>query len=191
MSVFSAVIRSISPTAQGRNLYILIIRDDWPYRAFCLNLSQELDLIYLQSLIELADQPGWAICQFKNKKAYNKGRRMVGQHLKLWLSGQRDGFGHRVGIRSGKFQGLVEPLGYRRLPLSDEAKVAILQDYRSGLSVTKIADDWDVSESYIRGVIKKDKLPVSPLKKTINKGISESKPPPIGRVARVKGGSGL
>lgn len=188
MSVFSTVIRSISSTAQGRILYILIIRDDWPYRAFCLNLSQEVDLISLRRLIELADQPGWAICQFKNKKAYNKGRRMVGQHLKLWSSGQRDGFGRRVGIRSGKFQGLVEPLGYRRLPLSDDAKVAILQDYRSEFSVTKIADDWDVSESYIRGVIKKDKLPVSPLKKTINKGISESKPPSVGRVGRAKGG---
>ena len=187
----SSVLRSISSSVQGRVLYILIIQGDWPHKAIRLNLSKEFDLEYLQALIELTDESEWKICQFINKEAYNKGRRLVGQHCQLFKSGEDDGFGYHVGIRIGNFQGLVEPLGYRRLPLSEGAKASILQEHRSGHSVAKMADDWDVSESHIRAVITKHKPSVSPLKKPTNKGISGPQPLPPSRVAKVRGGSDL
>lgn len=191
MPLYSSVLRSISSGAQGRVLYILIYQGDWPDEAIRLNLAKESDLEYLQALIELTDESEWKICQFKNKEAYNRGRRLVGQHWQLFKSGEDDGFGYHVGIRIGKFQGLVEPLGYRRLPLSEGAKESILQEHRSGHSVAKIADDWDVSESHIRAVITKHKPSVSPLKKPINRGSFEGKPPSPSRVAKVRGGWGL
>ena len=191
MSIYSTVLRSISSGAQERVLYILIYQGDWPHKAIRLNLSKESDLEHLQALIELTDESEWKICQFKNKEAYNRGRRLVGQHRQLFKSKEDDGFGYHGGIRIGKFQGLVEPLGYRRLPLSEGAKESIFQDHRSGHSVKKMADDWDVSESHIRAVITKHKPSVSPLKKPINKGSFEGEPPSPSRVAKVRGGSDL
>ena len=189
MPLHSSVLRSISSGAQGRVLYILIYQGDWPDEAIRFNLSKESDLEHLQALIELTDESEWKICQFKNKEAYNRGPRLVGQHRQLFKSKEDDGFGYHGGIRIGKFQGLVEPLGYRRLPLSQGAKESIFQDHQSGHSVTKMADDWDVSESHIRAVITKHKPSVSPLKKPINRGSFEGKPPSPSRVAKVRGGS--
>jgi hypothetical protein len=191
LPLHSSVLRSISSGAQGRVLYILIYQGDWPDEAIRFNLSKESDLEHLQALIELTDESEWKICQFKNKEAYNRGPRLVGQHRQLFKSKEDDGFGYHGGIRIGKFQGLVEPLGYRRLPLSEGAKESILQDHQSGHSVTKMADDWDVSESHIRAVITKHKPSVSPLKKPINKGSFEGEPPLPSRVAKVRGGSDL
>ena len=182
MSLYSSVLRSISTTAQGRILYILIIRGDWPHKAVRLNLSEDSDLTDLQHFIELADEPDWAICQIKNKEAYNKGRRLVGQHWRLFKTNQRDNLGYRLGVSIAKFQGLVEPLGYRKTPLSEVDQKRVRLEYQQGLSIKKLVDDWDVSETYIRGILKGDKPPVSPSKKSINKGIFVPEPPPCSRV---------
>jgi transposase-like protein len=88
----------------------------------------------------------------------------------------------------GRFQGLVEPLGYVRSRLSEESRKIIRLEYRRGASVAKLADEWDVSESLIRTILQGDKPPVSPLEKAINKGVSEPEPPLSGRVAKIKGG---
>ena len=189
MSLYSSVLRSISTTAQGRVLYILIIRGDWPHKAVRLNLSEDSDLAHLRNFIELADEPDWAICQFKNRAAYNKGRRMVGLHRELRRSRRRDTYGDLIGVRIGRFQGLVEPLGYRKTPLSEVDQKRVRLEYQQGSSIKKLVDDWDVSETYIRGILKKDKPPVSPLGKPINKGVLAPEPPNPSRVAKVRGGS--
>ena len=97
--------------------------------------------------------------------------------------------GERIGIQIGKFQGLVEPLFYQRLPLSKSAKDAIRKEYRyRRYSVAKLADDWDVSESHIRQILKKEKPPVWPSGDPIKQGFSEGQPPVPCRVGAGRGG---
>jgi hypothetical protein len=108
---------------------------------------------------------------------------LVGQHWQLYKSDQRDEFKNRIGIQIGKFHGLVQPLGYNNLPLTESAKKLIREEHRRrGTSVTKLADDWDVSESHIREVLKGDKPPVLSSRESINIGILDGEPPVPGRV---------
>ena len=174
-----------------RTLFVFIFDRDWPHKAVELNLSRESDLQYLVALIELVndpDEPGWGICQFKNRAAYNKGRRMVGLHRELRRSRRKDTYGNLTGVRIGRFQGLVEPLGYRKTPLSEVDQKRVRLEYQQGSSIKKLVDDWDVSETYIRGILKKDKPPVSPSKKSINIDVFEPEPPPCSRVVCVSRG---
>ncbi|MDC0979055.1 hypothetical protein OAS06_01575 [Gammaproteobacteria bacterium] len=190
MSKFLSSLLNVETGLVRPIIFVFIFKGDWPRSAFELNLKVESDIQIFESVIDFIESKkgqGWGIAQFKSRKEFNKGRRLVGQHLKLSESCLKDEFGHPAGIQIGKFQGLVEPLGYCRHPLPEESKLSILQDHRSGFSVSKIADDWDLSESYIRSIINKDKPPVSPSKKTINKGFFESEPPSHGRVARARG----
>ena len=173
-------------------IFVFIFDRDWPHKAVELNLSRESDLHYLVALIELVndpEEPGWGICQFKSRVAYNKGRRLVGQHRKLRRSRKRDAYGNLTGVRIGRFQGLVEPLGYRKTPLSEVDQKRVRLEYQQGSSIKKLVDDWDVSETYIRGILKKDKPSVSPLGKPINKGVLGPQPHDPSRVAKVRGGS--
>jgi hypothetical protein len=191
MYTLSSTLRSILSRVKQHTIFIFVFRDDWPRKAIELNLSRDSDRQYLDALIDLVnnpDEPGWGTCQFKNRAAYNKGRRMVGQHKKLWRSMERDSSGDRVGVRIGRFQGLVEPLGYQKTPLSEADQKRVRQEYQQGASIKKLIDDWDVSETYIRGILKGDKPPVSPQKKPINIDLSAPEPPPGSRVTKVKGG---
>jgi len=86
------------------------------------------------------------------------------------------------GIPIGTFQRLVQPLGYTNLPLKKSEKKAIREEHQfRGYSVAKLAEDWDVSESLIRKLLKDHKPPVSPSGETINKGVSDTEPPVPGR----------
>ena len=119
-----------------RFVRILVIDGDIPLYAFEQDHSDPTQRAILRYL-----RTRYVVCQFKSESAYNKGRRLTGQK-----------------VRIGKFQGLVEPLGYQPLPLPESAKKAIRREYRDRhYSVAKLADDWDVSASHIRQILKKDK----------------------------------
>jgi hypothetical protein len=172
-------------------LFVFIFRGDWPRDAFELNLRKESDVAIFESVLDFIAkgyEEGWRICQFKDRAKFIKGRRLIGQHWQLIRSGNVDGLGLPSGVPIGRFQGLVEPLGYVRSRLSEESRKIIRLEYRRGASVAKLADEWDVSESLIRTILQGDKPPVSPLEKAINKGVSEPEPPLSGRVAKIKGG---
>jgi hypothetical protein len=99
--------------------------------------------------------------------------------------------GYPKGIHIGKFQKLVQALGYEPLPLTESQKKAIREEHKFlAYSVPKLANDWDVSESHIREVLKGDKPPVSPSQKPTNIGVSEPKPPAPSRVVPQAHGSG-
>ena len=163
---------------------VLAIDGDYPHLALTLDLRDRWDNMVLDYL-----ESRYVVCQFKDQDSYNKGKRLHRQHQKLFLSGVRNMHGERIGIQIGKFQGLVEPLFYQRLPLSKSAKDAIRKEYRyRRYSVAKLADDWDVSESHIRQILKKEKPPVWPSGDPIKQGFSEGQPPVPCRVGAGRGG---
>ena len=155
----------IKKTRKGL-FWILVIDGDYPSAVVPLNLENESDRTVLARHLCRS-----IVCQFKDKESYIKGKRLFGQH-KSGLS-----------IRIGKFQRLVEPLGYQRLPLPSAAKKIIRRDFRLlGLSVTKLAGDWDVSESHIRSILNKDKPPVSSSGDPRKQVFLEGQPPVPSRV---------
>ena len=185
-------VKSIQPESRGlkdsreivkpipnlpRIVHIFAFDGDYPRQALRLDLAYRIDRMILKYLWDR-----YSVCQFKNTTAHNKGRRMVGLHKGLCKSRRRDTYGNLIGVRIGRFQGLVEPLGYRKTPLSEVDQKRVRLEYQQGSSIKKLVDDWDVSETYIRGILKGDKPPVSPSKKTINKGIFVPEPPPCSRV---------
>ena len=185
-------VKSIQPESRGlkdsreivkpipnlpRIVHIFAFDGDYPRQALRLDLAYRIDRMILKYSWDR-----YSVCQFKNRAAYNKGRRMVGLHKGLCKSRRRDTYGNLIGVRIAKFQGLVEPLGYRKTPLSEVDQKRVRLEYQQGSSIKKLVDDWDVSETYIRGILKGDKPSVSPSKKTINKGIFVPEPPPSSRV---------
>ena len=173
--------------------WVLIFQGDYPTRALEINLNKEGDRNYLEELIAFIkeDETGWGIAQFRDEDCYRKGRRLVGQSNKRIQEGYVDVCGYPKGIRIGKFQKLVQALGYEPLPLTESQKKAIREEHKFlAYSVPKLANDWDVSESHIREVLKGDKHPVSPSQKPTNIGVSEPKPPAASRVVPQAHGSG-
>ena len=190
-------VKSIQPESRGlkdsreivkpipnlpRIVHIFAFDGDYPRQALRLDLAYRIDRMILKYLWDR-----YSVCQFKNTTAYNKGRRMVGLHRELRRSRRKDAYGNLTGVRIGRFQGLVEPLGYRKTPLSEVDQKRVRLEYQQGSSIKKLVDDWDVSETYIRGILKEDKPPVSPLGKPINKGVLVPEPPDPSRVAKVRG----
>ena len=198
---------------RGR-VWILTYYRDFPDSATSLNLNKEVDRDYLEALVELVNEADreWGICQFKNEDCYRKGRRLVGQHRQLcrtqvWRKETdvellnwnhfddqkpKRRWDYHSGIPIGVFQRLVQPLGYNSLPLSKREEKAIREEYQyRHYSVAKLADDWDVSESHIRKVLKGDKPSVLPSKESINIGVLEGQPPVPGRVVPKARGSTL
>ena len=157
---------------------VLVIENDYPLEILKLDCRCSWDTMVLECL-----ESRYVVCQFKDQDSYNKGKRLVGQHRKLVQSGEGNG------IEIGKFQGLVELLFYQQLPLSKSAKKTILQEHRHrNYSVAKLANDWDVSESHIRQILKGDKPPVRPSVDPIKQGFSEGQPPVPCRVVAGRGG---
>ena len=155
-----------------RLVRVLAFEGDHPVCAEQFDLERAIDRLRFGYLCHQ-----YCVCQFKNDTAYNKGRRLVGQHHK----GQP--------IRIGRFQGLVQPLGYQRLPLSKSVKESIRTEHRlENVSVSKLSDDWDVSESHIREILKGDKPPVSPSTDPIKQVFSEAEPPVPCRIGAGRGG---
>jgi len=174
--------------------WILVFRGDYPFQAQELNLHKPSDREYLEDLIEFVrrDSKGWGIAQFRDYKCYQKGCRLIGQHWQLKRDGATDPLVYyKGGILIGKFQKLVKQLGYEREPLSESQKTAIREEHKfSGYRVTKLAEDWDVSESHIRTILKGDNTPVYPSKPSTKIGTSDVEPPGPGRVVlRCHGGS--
>ena len=93
-----------------------------------------------------------------------------------------------MAIQIGRFQGLVEPLGYQQLPLPASTYKRIRRERQNGHSVTALAENWDVSESHIWKILKGDKPPVSPSADPIKQVFSEGEPPVPCRVGAGRGG---
>ncbi len=170
---------------QMGSIRVLVIEGDYPLEILKLDCRCSWDTRVLEYL-----ESRYVVCQFKDQDSYTKGKRLVGQHRKLVQSGVRNKHGERIGIQIGKFQGLVEPLFYQQLPLSKSARKAIRQEHRQNYSVAKLANDWDVSESHIRQILKGDKPPVSPSGDPIKQAFSEGQPPAPCRVVAGRGGYG-
>ena len=157
---------------------VLVIENDYPLEILKLDCRYCWDTMVLEYL-----ESRYVVCQFKDQDSYQKGKRLVRQHQKLVQSGEGNG------IKSGKFQGLVEPLFYQQLPLSKSARKTIWQEHRHrNYSVAKLANDWDVSESHIRQILKGDKPSVRPSGDPIKQGFSEGQPPVPCRVVAGRGG---
>ena len=171
-------------TAQMGLIRVLVIENDYPLETLKLDCRRNWDNRVLEYL-----KSRYVVCQFKDRNSYNKGKRLVGQHRKLVQSGVRDKRGEHIGIQIGKFQGLVELLFYQRFPLPKSAKKTIRQEHRHrNYSVAKLANDWDVSESHIRQILKGDKPPVRPSGDPIKQAFSEGQPPVPCRVVAGRGG---
>ena len=142
-------------------IWILTINGDHPQDAMPLDLRYRWDQKVLAYL-----KKRYVVCQFRDRVAYRKGKRLVGQHR----SGQS--------IPIGRFRRLVKPFGYESQPLSQPAKEAIRAEHRRrNVSVKKLADDWDVSESHIRSILGQEKPPVRPAEGRRNKGFFKGQPP--------------
>ena len=164
--------------------WILTINGDYPESAMPLDLRYRWDNYVLKYL-----QERYTVCQFKNKTSYSKGRRLVGLHKKYRRERTVDKNGEPVVVQIGKFQGLVEPLGYERLPLPEAAKKTIRWEHqRLNYSVQKLATDWDVSESHILKILKKEKPPVSSSGDRIKQGFFDAQPPRSNALVPDRGG---
>ena len=119
------------------------------------------------------------IYQFKHRDAYNVG-------VRIWKR-------YKSNLRRGKcnewilsrYQGLVEPLGYNSAdPLTESALETIRRDYSSGMSVEKLASDWDKSVDTIKRIvgIRKDKPRCKLVSDPIKQGVSNTLSTRPGRV---------
>ena len=75
-------------------------------------------------------------------------------------------------------------------PLPASTYKRIRHERQNGHSVTELAENWGVSESHIRRILKGDKPPVSPSAGTIKQVFSEGEPPVPSRVGAGRGGYG-
>ena len=142
-------------------IWILTINGDHPQDAMPIDLRYRWDQKVLAYL-----KKHYVVCQFRDRVAYRKGKRLVGQHRKGQV------------IPIGRFRSLVKPLGYESQPLTQSAKAAIRAEHQMhNVSVKKLAEDWDVSESHIRSIIGTDKPPVRPSEGRRNKGFFKGQPP--------------
>ena len=142
-------------------IWILTINGDHPQDAMPIDLRYQWDQKVLAYL-----KQHYVVCQFRDRVAYRKGKRLVGQHRKGQV------------IPIGRFRSLVKPLGYESQPLTQSAKAAIRAEHQMhNVSVKKLAEDWDVSESHIRTVLGQDKPPVRPAEGRRNKGFFKGQPP--------------
>ena len=111
------------------------------------------------------------IYQFKNRDAYNAGVRIWKRYKSNWRRGIRDE------LILSRYQGLIEPLGYDADdPLSESAVERIRRDYGDGISVEKLASDWDKSVDAIKRIvgIRKDKPRCKPVSESIKQGVSNT-----------------
>jgi len=119
------------------------------------------------------------IYQFKDREAYNAGVRIWKRYKSNLRRGKYDEW-----ILS-RYQGLIEPLGYNSAdPLTESALETIRRDYGDGISVEKLASDWDRSVDAIKriGGIRKDKPRCKGIKRSVNKPVLDPLSTPPGRV---------
>ena len=112
-------------------IWILTINGDHPQDAMPIDLRYRWDQKVLAYL-----KQRYVVCQFRDRVAYGKGKRLVGQHR----SGQS--------IPIGRFRSLVKPLGYKSQPLSQPKR-------RSGKSTedeTSRSKNWPMTGTSRRAI---------------------------------------
>ena len=117
--------------------------------------------------------------QFKDRDAYNAGVRIWKRYKSNWRRGIRDE------LILSRYQGLIEPLGYDADdPLTESALQTIRRDYGDGISVEKLASDWDKSADAIKRImgIRKEKPRCKPVSGPIKQGVSNTLSTRPGRV---------
>ena len=113
-------------------IWILTIKGDHPQDAMPIDLRYRWDQKVLAYL-----KQRYLVCQFRDRVAYRKGKRLVGQHR----SGQS--------IPIGRFRRLVKPFGYESQPLSQPAKEAIRQSTDDETSRSK---NWPMTGTSRRAI---------------------------------------
>ena len=146
--------------------FVLAVQDGYPTYMGFINPKDASDRWIFNQLKRNHD-----IYQFKHRDAYNAG-------VRIWKR-------YKSNLRRGKYdewilnryQGLVEPLGYNADdPLTESALETIRRDYSDGISVEKLASDWDKSVDAIKRIvgIRKDKPRCKQVTEPIKQGVSNT-----------------
>jgi hypothetical protein len=146
--------------------FVLAVQEGHPTYMGFINPKDASDRWIFSQLKDSHD-----IYQFKNRDAYNAG-------VRIWKR-------YKSNFRRGKcnewilsrYQGLIEPLGYDADdPLSESAVERIRRDYGDGISVEKLASDWDKSVDAIKRIvgIRKDKPRCKQVTEPIKQGVSNT-----------------
>ena len=146
--------------------FVLAVQEGHPTYMGFINPKDASDRWIFNQLKDSHD-----IYQFKHRDAYNAGVRIWKRYKSNWRRGIRDE------LILSRYQGLIEPLGYDADdPLSESAVERIRRDYGDGISVEKLASDWDKSVDAIKRVvgIRNDKPRCKGSKKTVNKPVLDT-----------------
>ena len=147
----------------NRSRFVLAAQEGHPTYMGLFNPNDPSDRWILKQLKDTHD-----LYQFKDRNAYNAGVRIWKRYKSNLRRGKYDEW-----ILS-RYQGLVEPLGYNSAdPLTESALETIRRNYSDGMSVEKLASDWDKSVDAIKRIvgIRKDKPRCKGSKKTVNKPV--------------------
>ena len=146
--------------------FVLAIQEGHPTYMGLINPKDASDQWILNQLKDTHD-----LYQFKDRNAYNAGVRIWKRYKSNLRRGKYDEW-----ILS-RYQGLVEPLGYNADdPLTESAVERIRRDYGDGISVEKLASDWDKSVDAIKRIvgIRKDKPRCKQVTEPIKQGVSNT-----------------
>ena len=146
--------------------FVLAVQEGHPTYMGLINPKDASDRWILNQLKDTYD-----LYQFKDRDAYNAGVRIWKRYKSNLRRGKYDEW-----ILS-RYQGLVEPLGYNSAdPLTESALQTIRRDYSDGMSVEKLASDWNKSVDAIKRIVgvRKDKLRCKQVTEPIKQGVSNT-----------------
>ena len=150
----------------NRSRFVLAVQEGHPTYMGFINPKDASDRWILKQLKDTHD-----LYQFKDRDAYNAGVRIWKRYKSNFRRGKCDEW-----ILS-RYQGLIEPLGYDADdPLTESALERIRRDYGDGISVEKLASDWDKSADAIKRIvgIRKDKPRCKQVTDPIKQGVSNT-----------------
>ena len=154
--------------------FVLAVQEGHPIYMGFINPKDASDRWIFNQLKDSHD-----IYQFKHRDAYNAGVRIWKRYKSNWRRGIRDE------LILSRYQGLIEPLGYNSAdPLTESALQTIRRDYSDGMSVEKLASDWNKSVDAIKRImgIRKEKPRCKPVSGPIKQGVSNTLSTRPGRV---------
>ena len=146
--------------------FVLAVQEGHPTYMGFINPKDASDRWIFNQLKDTHD-----LNQFKDRNAYNAGVRIWKRYKSNLRRGKYDEW-----ILS-RYQGLVEPLGYNAAdPLTVSALQTIRRDYSDGMSVEKLASDWDKAVDAIKRIvgIRKDKPRCKQVTEPIKQGVSNT-----------------